>query len=178
MINAANARQSADQMMAAYIIDISYQPFDISACASKRNAAVLKLLWFRLVRPLLVLLAWAVLGGYAYRCFLKLETIHVSLLVVVCQIGLGLFLILLVLVGAQLILDGRNTSPVPPDDNPDYIVNIRKNLLATVPDPSSIMEIAAYAELDRHLLSTWQNDRSLVAYHDEHGHFRSAVIRT
>lgn len=141
MTNTANARQSADQVMAAYIVDFSYQPFDISACASKRNAAVLKLLWFRLIRPLLVLLTWAVPGG------------------------------------AQLILDGRNATPVLLDEDPDDVVSIRKNLLATVPDPGSIMEIAAYAKLDRHLLSTWQNDRSLVAYHDEHGHFRSAVIR-
>ncbi|WP_050462819.1 hypothetical protein [Herbaspirillum autotrophicum] len=177
MTNTTNARQSADQVMAAYIIDISYQPFDISARAGKRNAAVLKLLWFRLLRPLLVLLTWAVLGGYAHRCFLKLETIHVSLLVVVCQVGLGLFLILLALLGAQLIFDSRDTPPAQPDEDPDYIVSIRKNLLATVPDPDSIMEIAAYAELDRQLLSTWQNDRSLVAYHDEHGHFRSAAIR-
>ena len=178
MSNSSEARQSAQRVMMVYIIDISYQPFSVSACTGKKTSAILRLLWFRIARPLLVLVAWAVLGGYAYRCFLKLETIHVSLLVIVCQVGLGLFLILLAMLGWQLLLDRRSPPATPVADDPDYLVHVRRDPPASAPDQVSIVEIAAYAELDRQLLSCWQKDRSLVAYHDEHGHFRSAVMRS
>ena len=178
MSNVSEARQSAQQVMMAYIIDISYQPFSVSTRTGKRASAMLRLLWFRIARPLLVLLAWAVLGGYGYRCFLKLETIHVSLLVIVCQVGLGLFLILLALLGWQLILDRRSPPAASVADDPDYLIHVRSDLLASAADQVSVVEIAAYAELDRQLLSGWQKDRSLIAYHDEHGHFRSAVMRS
>lgn len=180
MNNSTIARRAAEQVMAAYIIDISYLPFDISNQAGRKKSAVAKLLWFRIGRPLLVLLAWLALGTYAYRCFLKLEILHVSLLVILCQIGLGIFLILLVLQGGLLVFNRvQERRLVPPlVEDPDYIVEFRKSLMITAQNSLSITELAAYAELDQQLLTSWQAVRSLVAFHDEHGQLRSAQIRT
>lgn len=122
-------------------------------------------LWLKVLRPLMLLGVWGAFLIYLYWDFFMALSGSAADLRFLVLTGVAITALL----GAMLLI-ARAVRNREDDEN-------QQSDTAAMAQPVRVQEMAAVAKVPVRQLSLWQRARSVVALHDDKGHFRAAVLK-
>ncbi|WP_144636271.1 hypothetical protein [Bordetella genomosp. 13] len=122
-------------------------------------------LWLKALRPLMLVAVWALFLFYVYWDFFMALSSSTSDMRFLVLCGVGIFTLL-----AAMLLTARLVRNREDNENEESDTAARAQ-------PVQVQEMAEAAKVPVRQLSLWQRARSVVALHDDDGHFRAAVLK-